>query len=62
LKFIGNELGSQTTYKEKGNDVQSLIKGSFTENLPALLDKFLFFIICFFFYKKNQNLDSLKNM
>ncbi len=42
LKFIGKELGSQTTYKEKGNEVVSLIKGSFIENLPALVDKLRF--------------------
>lgn len=31
LKFMGYELGSQTTYTVKGNEINSIINGAFHE-------------------------------
>lgn len=40
LKFLGHELGSQTIYKEKGNDITTIINGSFTdEEIRKSMDK-----------------------
>lgn len=42
LKFLGHELGSQTIFKEKGNDVTTIINGSFTEDeIKKSMDKFI---------------------
>ncbi|EAS01319.2 domain found in IF2B/IF5 protein (macronuclear) [Tetrahymena thermophila SB210] len=42
LKFMGFELGSQIIYKEKGNDVTTIINGAFKEDiLQKQLDKFI---------------------
>ncbi|EGR30622.1 hypothetical protein IMG5_127620 [Ichthyophthirius multifiliis] len=42
LKFMGIEYGSQIIFKEKGNDVSTIINGSFKEEqLQKTLDKFI---------------------
>eukprot|EP00825_Cyclidium_porcatum_P044486 TRINITY_DN6543_c0_g1_i4.p1 TRINITY_DN6543_c0_g1~~TRINITY_DN6543_c0_g1_i4.p1 ORF type:complete len:433 (-),score=67.50 TRINITY_DN6543_c0_g1_i4:242-1540(-) len=42
LKFMGIELGSQIYYKERGNDVTTIINGQFQEkDLIRTLDKFI---------------------
>lgn len=42
LKFMGFEYGSQIIYKEKGNDVTTIINGAFKEDqLQKSLDKFI---------------------
>ena len=43
LKFMGYELGSQTIYKVKGNDIQTVVNGSFQEDqIVETLDKYFF--------------------
>ena len=40
---MGHELGSQTIFKEKGNEITSIINGLFPEDeLRKMLDKFFF--------------------
>lgn len=47
MKFLGHELGSQTIYKEKGNEITTVIKGTFVEELfKTTMDKFIEKYIC----------------
>ena len=48
MKFLGHELGSQTIYKEKGNEITTLINGTFDDEMFRKgLDKFIEkYIIC----------------
>jgi len=48
LKFMGHELGSQTTCKGKGNDIDYIINGSFTDpEIKTMIDKFIEkYVIC----------------
>jgi hypothetical protein len=40
LKFLGYELGSQIIYKVKGNDISTIINGSFHDDqIKETLDK-----------------------
>ena len=42
MKYLGIELGSQTIFKGKGNDITTIINGAFTdEELKKCLDKFI---------------------
>jgi len=42
LKFMAHELGTQMIFKEKGNEITSIISGSFqADDLQQLLDKFI---------------------
>lgn len=45
---MGYELGSQTIYKVKGNDIQTVVNGSFQEDqIVETLDKFINrYIVC----------------
>lgn len=48
LKFMGHDLGTQTIYKEKGNEITTVINGLFSEDaMRKSLDKFIEkYVIC----------------
>ena len=47
MKFLGHELGSQTIYKEKGNEITTVINGTFNDELfRTTMDKFIEKYIC----------------